>query len=250
MRAKGLTDIGRVRANNEDCIFVPSVKNTVQNLYIVADGMGGYNAGEVASRIAVESFVKYIRKEQKKRGVEEIGELLKEAGLVANKTVYNKSVSDKKCSEMGTTLVAAAIVRSKLYVAYAGDSRAYILKKGQLIQITTDHSFVNELINKGEITEEEACTHPDRNMITRAIGISPRVKIDLKTIHLKADDLVMLCTDGLSNMLTDDEMEDILRENIDLENRLKVLVDTANAKGGKDNISVILIDIGGRSQCY
>lgn len=250
MKAKGLTHIGKVRKNNEDCIFVPSQKNSVQNLYIVADGMGGYNAGEVASRVAVESFVKYIRKEQQENEVSDILDLLKRATLIANRAVYNKSVRDKKCSEMGTTLVATAIYNNKIYIAYAGDSRAYLFKKGKLIPLTMDHSLVMELISKGEITEDEAWCHPKRNVITRAIGIAPNVEVDCSVEEILDGDLVMLCTDGLSGMLTDKEMEHILRKSDNLEDRLNRLVDSANEKGGKDNISVILIDIGGRSSCY
>lgn len=245
MRAKGLTDIGKLRENNEDCIFVPDPKKSVQNLYIVADGMGGYNAGEVASRVAVESFVKFIRKERCDNDDEDILKLLKDGAVAANKAVYEKSRCDKKCSEMGTTLVAATISKDKLFVVYAGDSRAYVFKKGELKQLTVDHSVVMEMVLRGEITQEESFTHPERNKITRAIGISATMETDTKTTSVASDDIVMLCTDGLSNMLTDSEMEEVLKMSISLDDRLKKLVDIANEKGGRDNISVILIDIGG-----
>ncbi|MFI3175175.1 MAG: Stp1/IreP family PP2C-type Ser/Thr phosphatase [Bacillota bacterium] len=252
MKAKGKTDVGRNRKNNEDFIYVPGKNDVVQNLYIVADGMGGYNGGEIASSLAVSSFVKYIKKEQKKREMVDIPDLLTEATLVANKAVHKKSRSDRQFSEMGTTLVAATVVDHIAYVIYVGDSRAYLYREGKLLQLSTDHSYVMDLVNSGEITKEEAWTHPKRNMITRAVGISEKLKVDMATKEVYPTDLLLLCTDGLSGMLSDSEMEKILEITVgDLEEKVTALVDAANERGGKDNVSVILIkDLGGRGSCY
>lgn len=247
MRAKGKTDIGKCRKNNEDFIYVPEEDDVVQNLFIVADGMGGYSAGEVASSLAVESFVKYIKKERKKRSIKETADLLTEATIVSNRVVYEKSISDRSCSEMGTTLVAGTIVQGTLYIVYVGDSRGYLFRDDALIPLTMDHSFVMELVRKGEITREEASVHPNRNVITRAVGINYDVETDMSVAPVTSNDIILLCTDGLTGMLSDEEIAGFLKKPIKIDEKLDELIQAANDCGGKDNISVILVDVGGRN---
>lgn len=247
MKAVGLSDIGRCRKNNEDAFYVPTEEDSVQNLYIVADGMGGCNAGEVASSLAIEAFLNYIKKEQSHHKEEDIPDLLTGAMVEANRAVYLKSNSGSDFAEMGTTLVAAAVQGGKIYVVYVGDSRAYLYQNKQLVQLSTDHSYVMELVKMGTITKEEAAIHPKRNIITRAIGIRERVETDAVMEEAGKGDILLLCTDGLSGMLTDREITEIIGKRISLEKRADQLVQRANERGGHDNVSLILVDIGGKS---
>lgn len=246
MKAVGFSDIGRCRKNNEDAFYVPTENDSVQNLFIVADGMGGCNAGEVASNLAIEAFLTYIKEEQTSHGEEDIPDLLTGAMVAANKAVYQKSNSGSDFAEMGTTLVAAAVQSGRIYVVYVGDSRAYLYQKKQLVQLSTDHSYVMELVKMGTITKAEAATHPKRNIITRAIGIREQVETDAVFETVGKGDILLLCTDGLSGMLTDREILEIIGKRISLEKKAERLIAEANARGGHDNISLILVDIGGK----
>ena len=161
----------------------------------------------------------------------------------ANKEVYTKSNTAREFAEMGTTIVAAAIREDKVYVAHVGDSRAYLFRKREMIPLTTDHSYVMELVKRGNITKEEAATHPKRNVITRAIGIRDTVETDTTIRTLKTGDILLLCTDGLCGLLKDEEMAKILNKRTDLERKAELLIAEANKKGGFDNISLILVQI-------
>ena len=167
MKAVGISDIGRCRKNNEDAYYLAEEDAPLQHLYIVADGMGGCNAGEVASNGAIEAFVDYVAEHKE---IQEIPDLLTGAFQAANKSVFDQSNSALEFAEMGTTMVAAVVDNGKAYVAHVGDSRAYLIRGGEITRITHDHSVVQTLVENGNITAEEARTHPNRNLITRALG--------------------------------------------------------------------------------
>ena len=174
---------------------------------------------------------------------EEMPDLLTSAVAAANRAVFVKSNSRKEFAEMGTTLVAAAVREGKLYVAHVGDSRAYLFRKRALQRLTTDHSYVMELLKSGSITKEEAETHPKRNVITRAVGIRNTVETDMVIHSVQPRDIILLCTDGLSGMLRDEEMAKLLNKRTTLDKKAEFLIEEANRRGGQDNISLILVEI-------
>ncbi len=235
MKAVGNSVIGMRRTNNEDAIYI----NEQKNLYLVADGMGGCNAGEVASSTAISAFVKAM--ENAENG--EILDKMMSAVAQCNKEVYQKSRENIEFLDMGTTLVAVTVENEKMFIVHVGDSRVYLFRENNLQQITTDHSYVMELVKIGSITREEAEVHPKRNIITRAIGIREEVEADTVIEDVKQGDKILLCTDGLSNMVSKGEMTKILIEQCSTEEKVKKLVVLANEKGGLDNISLILIEI-------
>lgn len=234
------TDIGRERKVNEDYYYV-SEENSKIKLFIIADGMGGYNAGEVASRMATESIKEYVEKhfEKSKSSREAIVAMLNKAVEYANSVVYKKAKGNKDLEGMGTTLDVCLIYNSKMYVAHIGDSRVYRIRKEFLRKITKDHSYVQTLIEGGKITKEEAYNHPKRNMLTRALGCVENVEPDIyvKTF-LKGDTLIMT-TDGLTNMVRENEIYNIIKES--KQEAVEKLVNKANENGGYDNITVIII---------
>ena len=238
MKSYCLTDVGIKRTGNEDFVYASDEQvGNLPNLFIVADGMGGHNAGEYASRCAVETMVDCIEQSAEKRPLK----LLEDAVRAANEQVASKAASSKSLAGMGTTLVACTVVADCLYVANVGDSRLYILDDDEIDQITRDHSLVEEMIRRGELTREEARTHPEKNVITRAVGVKPVLKADFFDVALSAGDRVLLCSDGLTNMLEDKQIYQIA-EKQPLEEAGRRLVQQANENGGLDNISVILIE--------
>lgn len=242
MRAVGKSVRGMKRENNEDAIFVSRPGDYPEDLYIVADGMGGHNGGEVASAEAVRAFIKYIVKNHPaavKSG--ELLELMTEAAQFSNRAVFEKSRTSPELYGMGTTITASLISGGRAYIIHAGDSRLYVFRSGKLKQITKDHSYVMEMVKMGEITKEEAKVHPKRNIITRALGTDMELDIDATVLPLEESDVLLMCTDGLDNMVTDDRIEEILNKETKMEDKLAELIDTANEKGGFDNISIILI---------
>lgn len=243
MKAVGMSDIGKCRKNNEDAYYISAGEDPAENLYLVADGMGGCNAGEVASSTAIEAFLAYFWKEMKHAESEDMLDLLTGAMAAANRAVYEKSNSVREFAEMGTTVVAAAIREDKLYVAHVGDSRAYLCRKKELIPLTTDHSYVMELVKLGSITKEEAASHPKRNVITRAIGIKGDVETDTMIQPIREGDILLLCSDGLSGMLKDEEIGKMLAKRGEPEKKAAHLIEEANRRGGFDNISLILVEI-------
>lgn len=238
MKSYCLTDIGKRRSMNQDFVYasVQPVGN-LKNLFIVADGMGGHNAGDYAARCAVETMVDYIENAQERRPVF----LLSAAVQAANREVYRRAQADRALSGMGTTLVACTAAGDALYVANVGDSRLYVLDD-EIDQITKDHSLVEEMIRTGQISREDADTHPDKNIVTRAIGMKDQLRIDLFDVGLKERDICLLCSDGLTNMVDDREILRIVRGTDSLEEAAQLLKDTANQNGGLDNISVILVE--------
>ena len=233
MKAVGNSVIGMRRTNNEDAIYI----NEQKNLYLVADGMGGCNAGEVASSTAISAFVEAMENAENGETLDKMMSAIAQC----NKKVYQKSRENVEFLDMGTTLVAVTVENEKMFIVHVGDSRVYLFRENNLQQITTDHSYVMELVKIGSITREEAEVHPKRNIITRAIGIREEVEADTVIEDVKQGDKILLCTDGLSNMVSKGEMTKILIEQCSTEEKVKKLVVLANEKGGLDNISLILI---------
>lgn len=239
LRSFSVTDIGKKRKLNQDFVYVSeeSVGN-LPNVFIVADGMGGHNAGEYASKCTAETMVREIKGCLESNPVR----ILSKAIRVANDQIRRRAKEDAGLYGMGTTVVAATCLGHYLQVANVGDSRLYIVNK-EIRQITRDHSLVEEMVRMGSIDREAARNHPDKNIITRAIGALDTVEIDFFHEELKPGDLVLMCSDGLTNMLEDEEISGILRERISIEEKAEKLVEAANNNGGKDNITVILIDV-------
>jgi protein phosphatase len=225
----GSTDKGQVRDSNEDGYVV----DRRLQLFAVADGMGGHRAGEVASATALEAL----------RAAIASGTDLGDAITSANAAVYGKSAADDQLRGMGTTLTAVMPDAQNVLVGHVGDSRAYLLRDGQLRQLTTDHSLVEELVREGRLTEEQAAVHPQRSTITRAIGVEGAVDVDVYSVPVKAGDRILLCSDGLTTMLRTEDIAGLLRREHDPTRAANQLVDAANAAGGEDNITTIVIDV-------
>ena len=240
MRVFAKTDIGMERKNNEDSYYISEDDSEIK-LYIIADGMGGYNGGEVASRIAIEAIKEYIfeKFEENKYLRDNIIDMMYKAVEYSNKVVYKQSITNKDLEGMGTTLDVCLIYNSKAYIAHVGDSRVYRIRNENIRKITKDHSYVQSLIEDGKITKEEAYHHPKKNMLTKAIGCEKEVEADVYVKTFLKDDILIMTTDGLTNMLRDNEILEIV--NKDIEKATKKLISKANEKGGLDNITVIII---------
>jgi PPM family protein phosphatase len=235
------TDTGRSRTNNEDSVAV----DATSSLIVLADGMGGYNAGEVASNMAT-TFIST-----------ELGRWLVEASATAtdadvrramdicvdnaNRAIYNAANSNPQYAGMGTTLVVGVFRENRLLLGHVGDSRGYRMRAGQLTRITHDHSLLQEQIDAGLITEEQAAFSANKNLVTRAVGVEPEVQLESRLHETLPGDLVLLCSDGLSDMLDDDHIATLLQSGESIEAAARTLIDAANEAGGKDNIAVILV---------
>ena len=239
LQAFSITDIGKRRKLNQDYVFVSAYPiGNLPNLFIVADGMGGHNAGDYASKYTVEMMEEQIRISDQGDTVEILDHAIKKA----NSDIRGIARSDESLSGMGTTVVVATIRDGVLQVANVGDSRLYIIGQNEIRQITRDHSLVEEMVRMGGIDRQSARSHPDKNIITRAVGALDNIEADFFEEKLQPGDMVLLCSDGLTNMLEDEEIREIIREQSTLSEKGKRLIDTANENGGKDNISVILVD--------
>lgn len=235
------THIGKIRENNEDSFFVDENNHS---LFIVADGMGGHNAGEIASKMAIDIVSKFIKDNWTSIDFANefnVHSLLRNAIEKANKKIYEQSLLNKELDGMGTTLTIAFINETRLYIAHIGDSRAYILRDNELFQITQDHTLVSELLKNGSITENEAKNHPKRNIITKALGTSPYVEPDLSNYVINDNDIVILCTDGLTNAIENDEIKNSFNTFLTLQETCDYLINLANEKGGYDNITIMAI---------
>lgn len=239
LKAFGISDIGKKRKLNQDYVYVTKEPvGKLPNLFLVADGMGGHNAGDFASKITVETVLKEIAEDGREDKPDQI---LTKAIEAANEVVVKVASCAADLTGMGTTVVAATCMGKTLYVANVGDSRLYVSSREGLTQITTDHSLVEEMVRMGGIARDDARNHPDKNIITRAVGGKATVEVDCFTVELQDEDTILMCSDGLSNMLEDEEIQSILRGGEELSIKAQTLVDRANANGGKDNISVILV---------
>ena len=235
----GASDKGRVRDLNEDSFCVHGFhQNQPMGFCILADGMGGHNAGEVASQRTVQFVAEELLKNE---DLKEAPRILNRAAKSANAKVFAMAKTNQSQHGMGSTLVVACICDDGAYIANVGDSRAYAFRNRELMQITKDHSVVEEMVANGTITRDEARLHPQRNIITRAIGADADTEADIFEYDYYAGDVLLLCSDGLSSMLTDEEMLQILTRNTDAEAMVNALIDAANERGGRDNITAICI---------
>lgn len=242
LEAFGSSDVGCVRELNEDCFCIKLFdENKDRGFFILADGMGGHNAGEVASQTVIKFIADNLRDLPEIKSTEEISSRLREAIEGANEHVYRMSVENSEQRGMGTTVVAVVLWDGVAYVANVGDSRAYAVHKKDISQITTDHSIVEELVIRGTITKEEAKHHPQKNIITRAVGTDSYVKVDLFEHKCVKDSSMILCSDGLCSMVDDEDICEIVRQEKKSENIVCKLIDAAKNSGGLDNITVICI---------
>lgn len=242
MNVSALTDVGLVRKNNEDSFY----KSTDFDLplFVVADGMGGHNAGETASNMAIEIVKKYFVENKNSLNSEKrLISIIKDSIKEANEKIYKLSKDDKLCSGMGTTITLAYILGEKIYIGHVGDSRAYIINNSHICQITEDHSLVQELVKSGSITIEECKTHPQRNMITRAVGTSEDIEVDIIIKTFNQNDILFICSDGLSNMVNDNDIIHIFNNESLIKKACENLIKKAKDNGGKDNITVIAIEL-------
>jgi serine/threonine protein phosphatase PrpC len=245
---KAVTDVGRRRKGNEDS----HLANPEQRLFVVADGMGGHAAGEVASRVAVEAIDEFIGLTSGDReitwpfeldaSISYDGNRLKTAIRHANQRVLEATQERAEYEGMATTVVAALVENDSVNVAHVGDSRVYLLRDGELTQLTSDHSWVNEQIQNGVISPDQARSHPLRNVVTRALGGKTDLRVDIRVVETRAGDVLLLCTDGLTTMMPDEEIRDCLvRCAQDVDRAAQELVNGANEHGGEDNITVLVI---------
>ena len=238
MKTFSMTDVGMKRQMNQDYIFTSEIPvGNLPNLFIVADGMGGHNAGDFASRYTVETVLNQIRASSL---TDPVG-LISQALEYANQEILHKASTEPEYRGMGTTFVAATIEGHHLSVANVGDSRLYIVNY-KIQQVTRDHSYVQEMVRLGKMDQEDARTHPDKNVITRAVGAAAELEVDFFEFDLQPYDRILLCSDGLTNMIEDEQIRRIMCSQRDLAESVQRLIATANQNGGKDNISVIIIE--------
>ena len=239
MRIYSATDVGQKRKMNQDYVFVSEGPvGNLPNLFTVADGMGGHNAGDYASSHAVRILVDEIREDADYNPVK----VIRHAIETANTEIRNRAQEDENLRGMGTTMVVATIVDQYAYVANVGDSRLYVIQDG-IHQITRDHSLVQEMVKMGEISEEEARNHPDKNIITRALGAEKTVDVDFFELKLEEGCTILMCSDGLSNMVADEKIEEIISDpEADIDQKGSALLREANQNGGKDNIAIVLVE--------
>lgn len=237
IKSYGISKPGLVRKVNEDCIFAED-----KLYFILADGMGGYEGGQIASTTAVEAACGYLESLDPSSYSEAH---VKEAVLTANRAILHKKVEADNWQHMGTTMIIAAMRGNILYWAHVGDSRLYLLRQGQLIQVTKDHSFVMTLVEEGKITKDDMREHPRKNEITRAVGIAPQLDVDTGHLELTAGQVVLICSDGVSTLLEDDRIRDLLlpleKKKTDLQTAAQHLLSKVYEAGATDNTSIILI---------
>ncbi len=240
MQTFSMTDTGRARQSNQDSVFCEeNAVGKFPNLFIVADGMGGHNAGDIASQLGIREVVKRI---QASEMITPVG-ILEEAVQSANESIFESAEKDEKLQGMGTTMVGTTVIDNTAYVINVGDSRMYLLHD-TFRQITEDHSLVEEMVRSGELQKEDMRTHPNKNIITRALGTYKAVQADCFEVDVKPGDVLLLCSDGLTNMLDDELIEGTIRQYGDqIHDAGQRLVELANEAGGKDNISVVLIQV-------
>lgn len=238
MKIYAMTDVGRKREINQDYVFATDKPvGPFPNLLVVADGMGGHKAGDFASKYTV----KVLHQELEKASTDKPEEILRNVVTVANHELIRAASMDVKLEGMGTTLVAATVIGNTLYFANVGDSRLYLIND-KIRQISKDHSLVEEMVRLGGIKAEEAKNHPDKNIITRAIGVKEAVEADIYEYRLKKGDVILMCTDGLSNMVEDEDMFDIVKGARDIVEAVQMLIEKANSNGGRDNIGVVMAE--------
>ena len=241
MKAYAKTDVGAQRNTNQDFVYFSlEPVGKLPNVFIVADGMGGHKAGDYASRYSVETFLDSVRNSAQKDTIS----ILQEGISVANESLIARAKESIEREGMGTTFVVTTVIDHSLYIANVGDSRLYLIGSDSITQVTRDHSLVEFMIDNGEIDRKDARLHEKKNIITKAIGADTEVAPDIFEVEYDKFDKVLLCSDGLSNMMEDDEIMRIANGSGSVEERVLALIDKANENGGKDNISVVLLEPG------
>ena len=239
-KAFATSDVGKAREINEDYFYISYPDDEIQ-LFILADGMGGYNGGEVASKLAVTSAKNYILSNFEKNNSDKdtILDLVKNSSQYANMVVYEKAKENPELSKMGTTLDICLIYQSKAFISHIGDSRIYRIRKDFMRKLTKDHSYVQQLIDEGKITKEESLKHPRKNMLMKALRCTPFIEPDAMIKGFIKEDVILMCSDGLTNMVSEERIKQIIKENPT--DATKLLVQEANDNGGNDNITAIII---------
>lgn len=232
-----ISDIGNIRELNEDA--AGNLLREDFNLFVVCDGMGGHNAGEVASSLALETINKYLEENFRR---ENAADTLTEAVELANQKIYLLSRSDHVLKGMGTTVTSALACDGYVHVAHVGDSSMFRIRDGAIRKVTKDHSLVQELVDMGSITKAEARVHPNKNIITRAVGTNEKVTVDTFHIRSRSDDVYIICTDGLTDYIAEDEILNMYEVNRDIRSLSRHLVSTAKERGGKDNITLLIFE--------
>ena len=242
MKLYGKTDIGKKRTKNQDCFGFKELEGIT--VLVVCDGMGGARGGAIASKLALDGFLSICERDLV-AGLDDrqIRNILSVAVAEANSSVFRKAAENSALSGMGTTLVAAVITEGSIFTVNVGDSRAYTLVGDSFEQVSHDHSYVQLLLDMGDITPEEAETHPDRNIITKAVGTSEFVKADIDVLESDRPSYILLCSDGLTGMVKKSDIEKIIVSNVDLKEKGDTLVDLANENGGNDNITVLMAEL-------
>ena len=238
LKTFSISDIGKNREMNQDYVYTSeNAVGNLPNLFIVADGMGGHKAGDIASRLTVDSVVDKLSKVNSKDYISVITDTI----IKVNKEVIDKAAESQDYAGMGTTLVVATVFDNILKVANVGDSRLYVVGE-DIIQITRDHSLVEEMVINGQLDRADARVDKRKNIITRAIGGESKVEAEMFSVELKPEDKILMCSDGLSNMVDDAEILEIINREPDIEKAARMLIDAANENGGKDNISVVIVE--------
>ena len=240
IKAYAKSDVGKVREINEDSYYISDSLDEVQ-LYMLADGMGGYNGGEIASKLAIQSAKSYIENNFSdiEKDKDSIIQLVASSMEYANMVVYEKSQENKELEGMGTTLEICLIYNNRAFIGHIGDSRIYRIRKEFMRKLTQDHSYVQKLVKDGKITQEEAVHHPQKNMLMKALGCNAFIEPDVMVKGFLKDDILIICSDGLSNLVSQEEIFELTKKNI--EQSTKDLVEIANNNGGYDNITIIVI---------
>jgi len=241
MESWGITDSGKVRQSNQDVYKILVDEDNQTAILVVCDGMGGANAGNVASQLAAEVFTNHVSEFIKADTLlDDAAEIVADAAVAANTAVFDKSLYDEECSGMGTTLTALVSSKAGEVVANIGDSRAYHITPIGISQITKDHSVVEDMIDRGEISREESQTHPNKNLITRVIGANMYEMTDIFTQNTDPGDIILLCSDGLSNLITEDEILKALKDFGTVRESCEALVETALLRGAPDNVTAVI----------
>lgn len=241
IKAYASTDVGKVREINEDSFYITEDSFNSVQLFLLADGMGGCNAGEIASKLAIKSAKKYIENNfaDTPKDRDSLIQLVGSSLEYANMVVYEKALTNKEYSGMGTTLEICLIYNNRAYIGHIGDSRIYRIRKEFMRKLTQDHSYVQKLLQEGTITKEEAEHHPKKNMLMKALGCNAFAEPDVMIKGFQKGDIIIICSDGLSNMVSQEEIYEIVRDNF--ETAPKELIERANQNGGLDNITIITI---------
>lgn len=238
IRSAALTDVGRARERNEDSYLAG------EHVFAVADGLGGHNAGDVASRLAVEPLAALDRAVESTPR-DGVADALGRAVSAANRAVYQRAQDDAKVRGMGTTLTAIAISDGSAHLAHVGDSRCYLIRAGEMSQLSSDHTLVARMVAEGKLTPEQAETHPQRSILTRALGAEPEVDVDTLELQLLTGDRILLCSDGLSSVVAEEHILATLSDSKDVSEACRRLVEAANQRGGPDNITVVVLEVTG-----